>query len=1123
MGSGHFLRAAFDMFVAMYRERRPELSAKEIADTILSQHLYGVDLDPRAAQLSVLTLYLRAWELVHDEQRRMRKPTTDIYIPPVMNLAATPSGLTKGALERHLQRMPEDRIFKSLLEDVFTGLEQADILGSLLRPREYLDNAIAELVKPRNLELETDWATIERLQVIQKLAVDDPDRLREQLLETIANSFHIEAGNTEDISVALFGLEAEQGVRLLQVLARQYAVVVTNPPYLGSAYMDNLLKKYITNHYPSGKRDVYAAFILCCIELCKPNGRVAMVTMQSWMFLRHYTEIRVIHGEHSKDKHKKNEFKGLLRETSIELLAHLDAHAFEEISGEVVKNVMFTLKNCVPDDKHRIVAFRLAGLKSPKQKKLQLQRINKSNNITTILNQYDFIAIKSSPLVYYLNEELITILTQGKKLDTVADVRQGLATADDDRFIRYTWEIPITYDRWVALTKGGGYSRWFGLNWYHVDWELAGRRMKLSGKSVFRNVYAYFSPGWSYSLICSGNLSLRRFDIPGCIGHKGPGIYTQDQSLVAVMQSRVLSCILRAISPQLAFEVATITQSPLPKTGDGVLISLASLAEAFKRRIVSNNCTERNFAPTIHNLEYYSVACWLHTTEGFTEHVVCRCYNLSERTIRLICDETGTPAAWHPLIADYDTIPALPNNLYLPGQPQELFDYLASRKRITLSDTEFKRIKANLKALYEAGPKAKGVEQEESEEHVEKSEGEEELTSSAHIPIPTETFLEELSVKMELHPISVYWLLEELRSEGVRCKPEEKRQLEDRLSVLVLRLLGYRWPRQLEAGEPVPLWAEQYGIIPLVSGTGHPTLAERIRERLYHEGGALAVQQINVLLQELTGYDLEQWLRRSFFSNHIRQFKQRPIAWHLASTPTKNASATGKSAPKKKRGSTSRQPAFECLLYYHACGKGALARIRTQYVEPLLNAERYKIEHYHTSKEEEAKTHNVSPTDNQPDDPPEITFAKECIRELEDFVLRLQRVEGTGFVSPELQQILALEPLDRWCGDGYNTPTSHDAWLRHEQEWRVDINDGVRVNIAPLQLAGVLTSDVLKPTDAKKALSDRVHWRADERRWVRGGKLPRCGWMADTVEASEAWLEQQGAQQADTPQQMELL
>src|SRR5207248_834395 len=128
MGSGHFLREAFDMFVAMYREQYPTFSAIEIADRILSHHLHGIDLDPRAAQLSALTLYLRAWELECDERRKERKPGPGTYIPPAMNLATTPTSLNKGALQRLLLSHPQDMPFKPLLEGIFSGLEQADIL-----------------------------------------------------------------------------------------------------------------------------------------------------------------------------------------------------------------------------------------------------------------------------------------------------------------------------------------------------------------------------------------------------------------------------------------------------------------------------------------------------------------------------------------------------------------------------------------------------------------------------------------------------------------------------------------------------------------------------------------------------------------------------------------------------------------------------------------------------------------------------------------------------------------------------------------------------------------------------------------------------------------------------------
>ena len=98
--------------------------------------------------------------------------------------------------------------------------------------------------------------------------------------------------------------------------------------------------------------------------------------------------------------------------------------------------------------------------------------------------------------------------------------------------------------------------------------------------------------------------------------------------------------------------------------------------------------------------------------------------------------------------------------------------------------------------------------------------------------IPPGIFLGELAQKIEIHPVSVYWLLKEgIEQHGWRCLPEEQRVVRDRVTVLILQLLGHRWPRQIEAGEPVPDWADPDGIIPLTEGVGESTLFDRVVER----------------------------------------------------------------------------------------------------------------------------------------------------------------------------------------------------------------------------------------------------------------------------------------------------
>ena len=80
MGSGHFLREAFDILVAMYREQQPTLGAAAVVDTVLAEHLHGIDIDPRREDRRLHPLCARL-ELVRDERRAKRQPGSGRYTP----------------------------------------------------------------------------------------------------------------------------------------------------------------------------------------------------------------------------------------------------------------------------------------------------------------------------------------------------------------------------------------------------------------------------------------------------------------------------------------------------------------------------------------------------------------------------------------------------------------------------------------------------------------------------------------------------------------------------------------------------------------------------------------------------------------------------------------------------------------------------------------------------------------------------------------------------------------------------------------------------------------------------------------------------------------------------------
>ena len=466
---------------------------------------------------------------------------------------------------------------------------------------------------------------------------------------------------------------------------------------------------------------------------------------------------------------------------------------------------------------------------------------------------------------------------------------------------------------------------------------------------------------------------------------------------------------------------------------------------------------------TLHEMITYSVYILL--LESALERYVASRYGLAKNTIKLIFSETGTPAGWHPLITTYDALPPLPDDL--PEIPQEVLDYLTEHERQILSPGDLATLKTNLRTLYEAGPGAKV----EIEDDSTSGDGEEGAVAGAYNPIPAETFLEELSQKLQIHPISVYWLLKEgIEKEGWRCIPEERRITTDRFTVMILRMLGHRWPKQIEAGEPVPDWADADGIIPLTSGTGEATLLERVRARIAEEFPGGSVAAIEREFEEVVGKSLEDWLNTEFFKHHTKQFKKRPIAWQVQS---------GKFTKK-------RQPAFACMIYYHKLDGDTLHKIKNQYVGPLR--QRYETEIRGIEGIPAASRTEVQEQ--------RFRELEGLIAELKAFGEILTDAAENGFSSKTLEKIAKSEPLDSWCSiDGTRpAPADREAFLRQEMSYIPDINDGVRVNVVPLQKAGLLAAEVIAKKDLEKAISDRAEWRADERRWCREGKLPECGW-----------------------------
>jgi hypothetical protein len=300
------------------------------------------------------------------------------------------------------------------------------------------------------------------------------------------------------------------------------------------------------------------------------------------------------------------------------------------------------------------------------------------------------------------------------------------------------------------------------------------------------------------------------------------------------------------------------------------------------------------------------------------------------------------------------------------------------------------------------------------------------------------------------------------------------------LSHEVLRLLGHRWPGD-EPGKTsdASVEADQDGIVPLTEGASEMPLIGRLRRCGL---GGRSEQD----LARLLGMSLDAWLSDRFFSAHISQFKKRPAVWQVQSGPVGGGRRRGRGVRKA--------PAFAALIYYRAANADLLPKLRTQYVGPLRS--RLETELGVLSKVK----------DRTADQDSRRLELEEKIAELREFDNRLEQVIVAGFASPFLDKIAQDEALDEWTSrDGSEQPPeSSDVFLAQERRYDPDLNDGIRVNIAPLQRAGLLAADVLAPKDVEKAIADRAVWRRDERCWCREGQLSRPGWWPETTYPAQA-------------------
>lgn len=397
---------------------------------------------------------------------------------------------------------------------------------------------------------------------ILKVEPTDYDNLQDYLEE-------IRQKGSENILFAAWADEMAKRMPILirqaKLLSRKYDVVVTNPPYMGSSGMNAKLSKYVKDNYPDSKSDLFAVFIEQCGAMIKPNGYQAMITQHAWMFLSSYEKLR----------------EKILQKMIVNM-AHLGPRAFEEIGGEVVQTTSFVLRNEFSNG-YQGEYCRL--IEPTTQKGKEDMFLSAQNRYVS--KQENFAKIPGELVAYWISEKMISHFS-GPLLGSILTTREGMATANNDLFLRLWYEVNETkigwgkknitesFDsrmKWFPYNKGGDYRKWYGNNDYLVNWSNDGYEIKnnvdlRTGRTRSHNYNGDFAfrKGITWSALSVSKISVRYVNNGFLFDSKGARGFANDENSyfsLGLINSIVGQSYLSFIAPTVDFKVGDIIQIPL--------------------------------------------------------------------------------------------------------------------------------------------------------------------------------------------------------------------------------------------------------------------------------------------------------------------------------------------------------------------------------------------------------------------------------------------------------------------------------------------------------------------------------------------------------------------------------
>lgn len=498
MGSGHILVYAFDVLMQIYSAQG--YSERDAAKLIVEKNLWGLDIDRRAYQLAYFAVMMKA--------RQYNRRILTSGIKPNLFVIDDNRALTPEIIEYIADG---DSKIASDLRSIADDLTNAREYGSIINVQPVDFNGLIERI---GIIAESDELNL--------IAMENKRIVCEKILPLVKQA---------------------------QTLSQKYDVVCTNPPYMGGSGMNSVLSEYVKRCYSEAKSDLFAAIIIKCLEFTKQNGYSSLVTMQSWMFLSSFEEMRT----------------KLLTLNTLTTLMHMENMVMGIAFGTAVS--VFR-KGAVKGYKGTYNQIKLADIENAKPKSFPV-----AGNRFAQVSSDNFSKIPGMPVAYWVSEKFADVFKNEKLYKYSISPSQNV-TGNNDRFVRKFWELSNVKvggrDEWIFYAKGGGFRKWWGNLLDIVNWTPTARYIYQHGDghhaSQIINKDYWYRKGITWGLITSSIPSFRVMPEGATFDKGGSTIIVEREVYnyaLGLLNSKVFLVVAKALNPTLNFQVKDICSLPL--------------------------------------------------------------------------------------------------------------------------------------------------------------------------------------------------------------------------------------------------------------------------------------------------------------------------------------------------------------------------------------------------------------------------------------------------------------------------------------------------------------------------------------------------------------------------------